>query len=482
MLTAGTRFGRYDLVRCIGTGGMGSVFEATHTLLKKPVALKTMHTGFVNSEAARLRFLREAETVARIRHPNVVDITDVGVEQDIPYLVMELLEGEDLARMLHRRGPLSQIEAVDAVLPIACGLAAVHRLGIVHRDVKPENVLLARTGGQVTPKLIDFGVSKDLDRSTVGEGYAHTVTGTPQYMAPEQARGASLDGRTDEYALGVMLYQCLSGRLPYESPSLLELIQLIDGGTFRPLREVRPDVDDGLCAVIERAMSRAPRDRFPTVDAFGCALLPFASERLQRLYEGELNEPLTPSALSAETEAFASSRTVPGPTTKSGVRERDVSDEASAPKRRPHLVAATLLVLGLIAAAWLIRTEPVTKPVSTPLATEPSRPPEHYRVKLSVTPNDAEIVLDGAKVGIGTLDRELVRDGTLHTLRVSRAGYEPQIITLRDHVPSSEQITLLPVNATPRSSPQPPARQPKRQAERAEPSAPSEPIDIQMTR
>jgi serine/threonine-protein kinase len=494
-LAPGSRFGRYDIVRRIGTGGMGSVFEATHTLLKKPVALKTMHTGFARSEAARLRFLREAETVARIRHPNVVDISDVGVEQDIPYLVMELLDGEDLARMLHRQGPLTQTEAVDAVLPIACGLAAAHRLGIVHRDVKPENVLLSRAGNQVTPKLIDFGVSKDLDRSTIGEGYSNTVTGTPQYMAPEQARGASLDGRTDEYALGVMLYQCLSGRLPYESPSLLELVQLIDGGIFRPLREIRPDLDPALCAIIEKAMARAPRDRFPSVDAFGHALLPYANERLQLLYESELNELVTPPSLAPEVDRFASMQTVPSAATRSGVRERDLEPQAPSPARKSYLRPMAILValLAVSAGAWWLQAVAGSKPVSAPIASSPSSAASLFRVRIRVTPDDAEIALDGAPVAVGSLDRELTRDGAVHTLQISRAGYEPRILILRDRAPASDHITLqrvsanFPEEARPRVSPQAKRAPPKPQAEPAEPVVPTEPeppepLDIQMAR
>lgn len=297
MFAPGSRFARYEIVRCVGVGGMGAVFEAIHVQLRKRVALKTQHTSLSQSEPARQRFVREAETVARIQHPNVVDITDVGVENDVPYFVMEFLEGEDLARRLER-GQLRPREAADIVVPLVSGLAAVHRLGIVHRDIKPENVFLAqgaRLGG-VTPKLVDFGVSKDLiESSRSGVPPLHTVTGTPHYMSPEQARGsAMLDTRSDQYALGVLLYQSMTDTRPYDASSLLELMHLIDEGAFRPLRDLAPEVPEELERVVHRAMSRNPDARFETTEAFGEALLPFASERIRVTYAEDFAVKPTP--------------------------------------------------------------------------------------------------------------------------------------------------------------------------------------------
>jgi serine/threonine-protein kinase len=287
-LSAGRSFARYQIVRCIGVGGMGSVFEATHTLLRKQVAIKAMHSSLGRSEASRARFLREAETVARIRHPNVVDISDVGIEQGIPFLVMEFLEGEDLASLLARTQRLSVARAVDIVLPVIAGLSAVHRLGIVHRDIKPENVFLALDAhGDTVPKLVDFGVSKDLEAGAhAGSPLHHTVAGTPYYMAPEQARGSAvLDARADQYAVGVLLYQCLAGVRPFQSESLLELIHLIDSGDYQPLRDHCHELPEQLEALIARAMARAPDARFPNTEAFGQALAVFASEPVRRACE-----------------------------------------------------------------------------------------------------------------------------------------------------------------------------------------------------
>ncbi len=345
-LSAGTTFARYEIVRCIGAGGMGAVFEATHTLLKKRVALKALHANLSRSESGRERFLREAETVARIRHPNVVDITDVGVEGGVPYFVMEFLEGEDVASLLDR-GRLAPAVAADIVVPIASGLCAVHRLGIVHRDIKPENVFLARDNhGEVVPKLVDFGVSKDLGALGSGAPPLHTVTGTPHYMSPEQARGAAaLDGRTDQYALGVMLYQCLSGVRPYDAESLLELMHLIDSGEFTPLRTHVPQLPEELEAIVHRAMARHPRDRFESMNAFGRALLPFASPRTRYTHERDFADNIVLQTslsqkdaalhahLSANTlplEAFEQGSEVAPSQTTSGVRVRHELAQATS--------------------------------------------------------------------------------------------------------------------------------------------------------
>jgi serine/threonine protein kinase len=292
-LPSGYSFARYRVSRCIGVGGMGTVYEATHTLLRKRVAIKAMHSVAEPDGVALRRFLREAEMVARVRHPNVVDITDVGIEQGIPFLVMEYLEGEDLAALLAREGKLSPQRAVNLVLPAVAGLAAAHRVGIVHRDVKPENVFLAAEPlGDVVVKVVDFGVSKDLSASALDvpetanhAAGRHTVAGTPQYMAPEQVRGSNaLDARTDQYALGILLYQCLTGARPFEAESLLALAYRIDAGVCRPLLERCPDLPSELAAIVARAMAPRMEDRFPSTEAFGQALSSFASPELRDAY------------------------------------------------------------------------------------------------------------------------------------------------------------------------------------------------------
>jgi serine/threonine-protein kinase len=349
--------------------------------------------------------LREAETVARIDHPNVVDITDVGIEGDVPYLVMEFLEGEDLSRLLERSGALAVDVTVDTVLPVISGLAAVHRLGIVHRDLKPENVLLARTAqGDLVPKLIDFGVSKDLGASGRAGGVpAHTVTGTPHYMSPEQARGAaSMDARTDQYALGVLLYQCLTGIRPFDSESLLELIHLIDVGEFRPLRAHAPNVPAELEHIVHRAMARHARDRFASTEELGRALLPFASPRTRMTHEREFegDGSRQASALSTfdrEMGARLAAETLPAEAFSaaqpqrlaSGVRSRPSGEmEASPDKRFPRWAVAVLALLALAGAAWfaLAPRPPAATPAPAVMA-----PPAPAAAAKSVAPAEPDL-------------------------------------------------------------------------------------------
>lgn len=296
-LTPGSHFARYVVSHQIGRGGMGMVYEARHSVLNKRVALKTLHGSRASDPVLRARFLREAELAARVRHPHVVDIYDAGIEHGIPFLVMELLEGRDLAQHLARDGRLLAREAVDIVIPVISGLAELHRLGIAHRDVKPENIFLAYDAhGDVAVKLVDFGISKDLaEQRTERTSQVECVDsrrpkrafeGTPHYMAPEQMRGEEApDPRIDQYALGVVLYQCLSGTLPYQGASLLELAYRVCSGDCAPLERLRPDLPPQLLSIVARAMAREADDRFPTMEALGSALLPFSHPELRAVHE-----------------------------------------------------------------------------------------------------------------------------------------------------------------------------------------------------
>lgn len=290
-LDDGSQFGRYAVVRLLGKGGMSEVYEALHTGLKKPVALKVLRADMAEHKEARERFVREGENAARIRHDNVVDVTDVGAVDGLPYLVMELLEGEDLAEVFAREGRLSVSQVVDMMLPIIAGIDAGHSRGVVHRDVKPENIFLHRDGRRTIPKVLDFGVSRVTHEA---EGRRITidanVLGTPQYMSPEQARGdKDADERTDQYAVGVMLYEGITGRLPRESKNPIELLHSVAFGTFRPPSDF-VYLPAELEQVILRAMQREPDARFESIRDLGLALLPFASPAAAAYWGGELGK------------------------------------------------------------------------------------------------------------------------------------------------------------------------------------------------
>src|SRR4051812_2176476 len=231
-LPAGFEFGAYVIGGCIGRGGMARVYRAEHRALRKPVALKVMDGALLQRTDWRRRFLREGQAAAAVKHPNVVDITDVGVWQGRPYLVMEFLEGEDLEQYLSRHKPLSEPELARLMIPVIAGLATAHASGVVHRDLKPSNVFLSRgPDGEIVPKLLDFGISKltsalsDLDPSSTPLG---ELMGSPMYMSPEAVRGArEQTPQSDQYSLGVVLYECVTGRAPFRADSLLAVLDAV---------------------------------------------------------------------------------------------------------------------------------------------------------------------------------------------------------------------------------------------------------------
>lgn len=283
-LTAGDQLGRYRIVRQIGAGGMSSVYEAEHVDLGKRVALKALLPHFEGSEEVRARMLREGKAASSIRHPHVVDISDVGESQGVTYLVMELLEGEDLSGRLRRRGALGVAETADVLVPVMAGLAAAHAVGVLHRDLKPGNIFITRGPyGEEVPKLVDFGIAKNL---TLSEAKPLTetgrVVGTPYYMSPEQVTASpNLDGRSDVYSMGVILYHCLCGEAPFRGESLYTVMTDVVQGSFQTIDTVRPDLPADLRRVVMTAMATAPDHRWPTVSQLGLEVSAFASPRVR---------------------------------------------------------------------------------------------------------------------------------------------------------------------------------------------------------
>jgi len=271
-LRPGTAFGSYDIVRCIGMGGMGAVFEAVHRLMQRRVALKVLHESIPTTADVdpRERFLREGSMLVRVEHPNVVSVYDAGIVDGMPFLAMELLEGATLDRVAGPQGRLLPRRAVELVADAALGLAAAHDVGIVHRDVKPENIFVTRDArGREVAKLVDFGIAKDFR----GGGTRNTAIGTPAYMSPEQLFGGHVvDGRCDQYALGVVLYESLTGSRPYDAPSLVELAIRLEQGKAEPPSTRGVPISAALDAAVMRAIAVDPANRFPSMTEFAAAL------------------------------------------------------------------------------------------------------------------------------------------------------------------------------------------------------------------
>ena len=265
---------RYKLVRKIGEGGLASVWEAEHLTLASKIAVKFLHrTGPMQSEASQ-RFLREARVAASVRHRNVVEIIDFGfADGEIPYMVMEFLHGRTLGELLLERHKLPFEEAAKVCAGTLRGLAAVHAAGLVHRDIKPDNIFLVDDPEEgFYAKLVDFGLSRRAGRSDMtAEG---TLMGTPQYMSPEQAAGKTdLDARTDIYSVGVVLYEMIAGEVPFDSDSLADILKDVVWTPPRPLRELTPDVPEKLAFVVETAMAKDREHRFVDARAMRASLL-----------------------------------------------------------------------------------------------------------------------------------------------------------------------------------------------------------------
>ena len=253
--------GRYKLVELIGRGGMSSVWKAHDRLLDRIVAIKVLHEQFTKDEEYVERFRREARSVAQLSHPNIVTVIDRGEEDGRQYIVFEYVEGENLKQLIERDGALAVRDALSMALQMARALGFAHDRGLIHRDVKPQNVLLNEDG---QAKMTDFGIARSVDFE--GVTITGTVLGTSEYIAPEQARGQRVDALTDVYSLGVVLYELLTGRVPFQGENFVAIALRHVNEPAPSVLERRPDCPPRVGMAVDRAMSKRPEERFQSME------------------------------------------------------------------------------------------------------------------------------------------------------------------------------------------------------------------------
>jgi serine/threonine-protein kinase len=353
-MASGTLSGRYELRDRLGSGGMSTVYQATDRILERTVAVKVLAEHLSDDERFVARFRREALAVAKLIHPNIVQVYDTGIDDGRHYIVMEYVEGRSGAQLLQREGPFDP-EATAAIGAQACaGLDYAHRRGIIHRDVKPGNLMIVGGpvgGGEMTVKLTDFGIARAAEQTRITQ--VGSVVGTAAYLAPEQVRGEEATPASDVYALGVVLYQFLAGRLPYEGSSLAELAVRQQNERPLPPRTYNDEVSETLSAAVLRALEGDPGRRFSSADEL--------ADGLRRGLRGEdvtlpLADDDTPTSLLGgdETATRRLERTQrteyrPSPPPAPPVSRPAPPPRRAAPPRRSGFGRFVRAVLGLIA-------------------------------------------------------------------------------------------------------------------------------------
>jgi serine/threonine-protein kinase len=392
--------GKYRVEKVLGFGGMGVVVSAFRTDLEQRVAVKFLGQAAAERPDAAERFRREARAAAKIRSEHVARVLDVGtLDSGLPYMVMEFLEGNDISDELRRVERLPMLEAVDFILQATEALAEAHAAGVVHRDLKPGNLFLARRAdGSRRVKVLDFGISKALTGSSVEElslTKTAALIGSPLYMAPEQMRSAKdVDTRADIWSLGAMLYEMLTGQPPYTGESIPQLCAALLHDDPIPLRQHRPEIPEGLEQAVLRCLMKDRNHRFPTVFELGRALLPYAqpdsrihverAERVLGVTDVTMSgmTPLTqPGSLPQSSVPAMSVPITPLHVTPMGavqpidptVNSWGQSGLVAAPKRRGRLlaiggVAALLAAAGGLWAARSASSSPDAKPAGSSTA------------------------------------------------------------------------------------------------------------------
>ncbi len=266
---------RYQLLERIGTGGMADVYRARDLMLERTVAIKILHETYSNDKAFQDRFRQEARAAANLSHPNIVTVHDFGFDHDQLFIVMEHIPGKDLKTILRQRGRYSVEEAIPLIVQACAGIGYAHRAGLVHCDIKPHNMIVTPDGRL---KVTDFGIARALS-TIMPDERADVVWGSPQYFSPEQAVGEAPSPSSDVYSLGVVLYEVLTGALPFTAPSSEELARMHLEENPIPPSEYVPDIPPALEEIVLKVLSKEPAARYRTADQLGRVLLRFGTQR-----------------------------------------------------------------------------------------------------------------------------------------------------------------------------------------------------------
>ncbi len=449
--------GKYRVVRRLGAGGMGVVYEAEHIKLAQPVALKMLHPDSSRDAELVSRFEREARATVRLKSPHVATVMDIDKLADgTPYMVLELLRGHDLSRELGRRGPLPPQEAVSYVLQACAAIAEAHQHGIVHRDLKPSNLFLCPVGDTVLVKVLDFGISKILVGPQTMNTQTESSLGTPFYMSPEQIRSAkAVDHRTDIWSLGVVLYELITGVLPFEGDNPTAVVAAIAADAPIPILERTPDLPADLAAAVMRALEKSLERRYGSIAELVAALRPFESLTLKPSSslvpaEGESAgklmaattelAPLTPerSATSAKTESHSI-----------GNSGWSAVSTFVGRKRGKHAIALAIGIGAGITLAWWSVSKRTARSEHVDIAAVPSDPPQKASaVQVSIQDPPTPSAAPAATVSVAPSPTTSVRSP------VGRVQTKPKARAAAASIASAAPVA---VSANPRPPSPPPA-------------------------